>query len=198
MEKRDEVKETIIAQALYLFNTKGIALTSIQDIMEATGLPKGSIYRRFANKEAIVLAAFEKAGQVIGEHFARAAEQADSAIDKLLAIAAIYQDAVHNPPIPGGCPMLNTAIESDGTFPELQKRAAEAYQATIRLFQSIIEEGIRRRELRPELNAYALASYLVSSMEGAIMASRLTSTNEHVLYNMEYTKMLLLSYRFVH
>ncbi|MGR5975441.1 TetR/AcrR family transcriptional regulator [Bacillus paranthracis] len=38
----------------------GSTRTSIQDIMTATELPKGSIYRRFKNKEEIVLAAYDK------------------------------------------------------------------------------------------------------------------------------------------
>ena len=194
MKKTDAVKDNIIAHALHLFNTKGISQTSIQDIMDATSLPKGAIYRRFENKELIVLAAFEKAGQVIWEHFVRASQQAHTAIDKVLAISAIYQDAVHNPPIPGGCPLLNTAIESDGTFPELQKQAAEGFTATVKFIQSLLEDGIRNNELRPEFDSFALASYLVTSMEGAIMASRLTASNEHVRYNMEYTRTLLQSY----
>ncbi|GAA3406157.1 TetR/AcrR family transcriptional regulator [Paenibacillus hodogayensis] len=194
MEKKDAVRESIIAHALHLFNTKGFSQTSIQDIMEAASLPKGAIYRRFENKELIVLAAFERAGQILQEFFVRAVEQAPSTIDKLLAIAAIYQDAVHNPPIPGGCPLLNTAIESDGTFPELQKQAAQGFMGTIAFVQSIIEEGMEKKELRPDINSFSLASYLITSMEGAIMASRLTASNEHVLYNMEYTRTLLQSY----
>ncbi|MCU5612485.1 TetR/AcrR family transcriptional regulator, partial [Bacillus paranthracis] len=51
MTKVDKVKEKIIETSLYLFNTNGITRTSIQDIMTATELPKGSIYRRFKNKE---------------------------------------------------------------------------------------------------------------------------------------------------
>jgi len=196
MEKKDAIKEKIIDHALHLFNTKGIGHTSIQDIMEAASLPKGAIYRRFENKDLIVLAAFELAGSIIWSHMIQAVEQADSTIDKLLAISAIYQDAVNNPPIPGGCPLLNIAVESDGTFPELQKHAAEGYLSTIRFMQAIIEEGIRNKELREDVQAYELASYLASSMEGAIMASRLTKSNEHVSFNMGFTRVLLESYAY--
>ena len=65
MTKVDTVKEKIIETSLYLFNTNGITRTSIQDIMTATELPKGSIYRRFKNKEEIVLAAYDKSGEIM-------------------------------------------------------------------------------------------------------------------------------------
>lgn len=100
MKKSDEIKEKIVNAAMLLFNTKGIAQTSIQEIMQATGLPKGAIYRRFETKELIVLAAFERAGQIMQQFFTQAVGEGTSTLDKLLKISAVYQDAVHNPPYP--------------------------------------------------------------------------------------------------
>lgn len=74
MTKVDKVKEKIIETSLYLFNTNGITRTSIQDIMTATELPKGSIYRRFKSKEEIVLAAYDKSGEIMWSHFHKAME----------------------------------------------------------------------------------------------------------------------------
>ena len=74
MTKVDKIKEKIIETSLYLFNTNGITRTSIQDIMTATELPKGSIYRRFKSKEEIVLAAYDKSGEIMWSHFHKAME----------------------------------------------------------------------------------------------------------------------------
>ncbi|KMP61854.1 TetR family transcriptional regulator, partial [Bacillus cereus] len=86
MTKVDKIKEKIIETSLYLFNTNGITRTSIQDIMTATELPKGSIYRRFKSKEEIVLAAYDKSGEIMWSHFHKAMENKKTAIDKILAI----------------------------------------------------------------------------------------------------------------
>ena len=64
MTKVDKVQEKIIETSLYLFNTNGITYTSIQDIITATELSKGAIYRRFKNKEEIVLA-YDKSGEIM-------------------------------------------------------------------------------------------------------------------------------------
>ncbi|HDR8506377.1 TPA: TetR/AcrR family transcriptional regulator, partial [Bacillus thuringiensis] len=98
MTKVDKVKEKIIETSLYLFNTNGITYTSIQDIMTATELSKGAIYRRFKNKEEIVLAAYDKSGEIMWGHFHKEMENKKTAIDKILAIFLIYQDAANNPP----------------------------------------------------------------------------------------------------
>ena len=69
MTKVDKVQEKIIETSLYLFNTNGITYTSIQDIITATELSKGAIYRRFKNKEEIVLAPTTKVVRLCGGIF---------------------------------------------------------------------------------------------------------------------------------
>ena len=61
--------------------------------MTATELPKGSIYRRFKSKEEIVLA-YDKSGEIMWSHFHKAMENKKTAIDKILAIFLVYQDAL--------------------------------------------------------------------------------------------------------
>ena len=121
MTKVDKVKEKIIETSLYLFNTNGITRTSIQDIMTATELPKGSIYRRFKNKEEIVLAAYDKSGEIMWSHFHKAMENKRQQSIKSLQFS-LYIKMQLITPIAGGCPLLNSAIESTGVFPELQKQ----------------------------------------------------------------------------
>lgn len=194
MNKVDETRDLIIQTSLALFNKKGYSQTSIQDIMEMSGLPKGAIYRRFENKNEIALATFEYAGVIIWNHFFDAIKSKDTATEKLIAMCHVYQDAVNNPPIEGGCPLLNTAIESDYGFPELREKASEAYNQTLFFIQSIIEEGIKNQEFRQDINSYSLASFLFSTIEGAVMASRLSLNNDHMFHSLEQIKVLLQHY----
>lgn len=194
MKKVDKIKEKIIETSLYLFNTQGISRTSIQDIMTATELPKGAIYRRFKSKDEIVLAAFNKGGEIMWGHFNAAIEGEKKAIDKIIAFFLVYEDGVNNPPIAGGCPLLNTAIESTGVFPELQQAAAKGYDNTVAFIEALIKEGIEKQEFKEDMDVTSLASFLSSSMEGAIMGSRVSSNNDHYRYFIEQVKRLLHSY----
>ncbi|GEC90420.1 TetR/AcrR family transcriptional regulator [Brevibacillus brevis] len=195
MRKGEKTKLHIIQKSAELFNQNGYTGTSMQDIMNATGLTKGALYRGFTSKDEIAIEAFKYAGEVLQEHFAAALEKQDTATAKLVAMAKVYSDAVNNPPLQGGCPLLNTAVESDHSFPVLRDYAVAAYQETISFMQGLLEDGIAQGEFRSEMDAEAVASVIFSSIEGAIMASRLTLDNKHVLFAIKHIEQLLLTYK---
>ncbi|MCC2375421.1 TetR/AcrR family transcriptional regulator, partial [Bacillus paranthracis] len=77
---------------------------------------------------------------------------------------------------------------------ELQKAAAKGYDDTVMLMASLIKEGIEKQELKEDIDIISLASFLASSMEGAIMASRVSNDNIHHQYFIEQIKHHLYSY----
>ncbi|XRD25003.1 TetR/AcrR family transcriptional regulator [Lysinibacillus fusiformis] len=194
MNKEDQIRDLIIQTSLSLFNKKGYNQTSIQDIMTATALPKGAIYRRFENKNDIAIASFTHSMKIIWDHYFEAIKSKITATDKIIAMFEVYQDAVHTPPVDGGCPLLNTAIESDDGFPELHELAANAHKETLLFLQSIIEEGIHAKEFSQHVNAPSLASFLFSTLEGAVMSSRLALNNDHMNHSIEQIIYLLQQY----
>lgn len=162
--------------------------------MEATGLTKGGIYRRFSNKDEIAVEAFEYAGQVLMEQISSAINNADTVIDKIMAVCNVHIDPVNNPPIKGGCPLLNTAVECDDTFPLLRGKALAAYEEMLRLIKGILEHGISVGELRSDVDIDSISSFIVSSLEGSVMASRLSGDSKHVRFVMQQLRLLLNTY----
>ena len=59
ISKADRTKQFIIEKAAAIINRKGMAGTSINDIMEATKLAKGGVYGNFENKDEICAASFD-------------------------------------------------------------------------------------------------------------------------------------------
>jgi TetR/AcrR family transcriptional repressor of nem operon len=59
VSKGDETRERIIARAAPLFNQRGYAGAAMSDIMAATGLEKGGIYRHFGSKESLAHPSFD-------------------------------------------------------------------------------------------------------------------------------------------
>ncbi|WP_337101208.1 TetR/AcrR family transcriptional regulator [Paenibacillus sp. YIM B09110] len=195
MRKSDKTKLHIIMKSAELFNDKGYAGSTIQDIMDATGLTKGGIYRNFANKDEIALEAFAYAGQVLWGHFAAAIEGATTVIDKVTAMCDVYSDTVNNPPIKGGCPFLNTAVESDHSFPILRDKATQAFDQMMSFIQGLLQQGIDNGEFRSDLQTESMASFIFTAIEGGIMASRLTRDNKHVAFAKDNIRTLLHSYQ---
>ncbi|HWO74458.1 MAG TPA: TetR/AcrR family transcriptional regulator [Bacillus sp. (in: firmicutes)] len=180
MRKGEKTKQQIIMLATDVFNQKGYIGTSLTDIMNATGLKKGGIYNHFENKEELAIASFDYAIEVMTHTYAKAIEGKKSAIDQLIALISIYENIIDNPPIKGGCPILNTAVESDDTNPVLRERAQEAMQKWLKLIQFTIRKGIRKNEIQPTVEIESFSAFLTSTIEGAVMLSKLYQTNSYM------------------
>jgi len=195
MRKGEKTRQHIIEKSAGLFNRKGYAGSSIQDIIQVTGLTKGGVYRTFSGKDEIALEAFDYASRIMMEHFLKAVEKAERTIDKIIAVCKVYEDPVNHPPIEGGCPLLNTAVEADDGYPPLREKAVAAHGQFTAFIQSILDEGVASGELSSDLHSEALASFVVSSLEGGVMASRLTRNNKHVGFVIQQIKLVLSTYR---
>jgi len=185
MQKGENTRTLIIAKAAELFNQKGYSGTSLSDITEITGIKKGGIYRHFASKDEIALEAYNYAGAIVGSHFTQAIDQQETAFGKLLANLHVYENVVDDPPFIGGCPLLNTAIESDDSHPGLRQRAQEGLQSTLDAMKEIISKGIDSGEFKADLDVDALATFTLSIMEGGVMMSKLEGNNRHMQMNIE-------------
>jgi hypothetical protein len=75
--------------------------------------------------------------------------------------------------VPGGCPPLNTATESDDGNPRLRGKAQQALHSWLDRLKSIVEEGQRMGEIRSAVRAAELAILIVTTLEGGLMVSRL-------------------------
>jgi len=80
--------------------------------------------------------------------------------------------------IPGGCPLLNTTIDTDDGNPALRERARKALREWRDLLSSIISAGIERKEIRRSIDPRKLATLIISALEGALMISRLERDRE--------------------
>lgn len=173
MSKAQHTKANIIRQAAELFNQKGYAGSSIADIMQATGLKKGGIYNHFPSKEELALQAFDYAFGLVHQIVWERIKKEKNAISRLKAMSSVYLDYIDNPPIPGGCPILNTAIESNDTHPKLRDRAKQAMDSWRKMIIKIVEKGIKKGEMRSDIDPDLIATILISTIEGAIMMSKL-------------------------
>jgi TetR/AcrR family transcriptional regulator, transcriptional repressor for nem operon len=171
--KGEQTRRRIIARAAPVFNVHGYAGTSMGQLTEAIGLEKGGIYNHFPSKEALALQAFDYAVGLTAERFAQALAHTHGAVERLLAIVGVLEHYVDDPTLPGGCPILNTAIEADDAYPLLRERAKAAMTDWHKLIGSNVKAGVQRGELRPDADPRVVASVLTATMEGALMLSKL-------------------------
>ncbi len=169
MSKGTETRNRIIAKSAPLFNRKGFEGCSVQEIVAVAGLEKGSLYGHFPNKEALAVAAFEYAWKETCSARTAGMNDATGSIEKL---KLHVHNAVVRPAFPGGCPLINTVIDSDDGNAALKKEAREALKGWRNFLEEIVRQGQERNEIRSEIEAADVVSITIAFLEGAMVLDR--------------------------
>ena len=180
MGKAEKTRSYIIEKTAPIFNIKGYAGTSMNDITEATGLTKGSIYGNFRNKDEVALEVFEYNKKKMQDFFALEISRKKTYKDKLLTFPELYNHVFNGHFIDGGCPIMNTAIEADDTHPMLKEAAKKALLNWKENLASLIQKGIDSKEFKPETNPEEAALLMLSIIEGTVMISKLTEKTNYL------------------
>ena len=177
MRKGERTRQEIIRKAAPIFNQKGYEGAALSDLMAATGLEKGGIYRHFDSKQQLAAEAFDFAWNLALDSRFDGTQTISNTVDRLEQIVRNFWDRRAGL-VPGGCPLLNTAIDSDDGNPQLREKARRALGCWLERLRAIIEEGQRRREIRGDIDSAELTTMIVSTLEGSLMVSRLQRRDE--------------------
>jgi TetR/AcrR family transcriptional regulator, transcriptional repressor for nem operon len=152
----------------------------MSELMDATGLEKGGLYRHFESKQELAAAAFDYAWETVNEPRRRGLEDCTTSLEKLLLLVKNF---VEQPPrtLPGGCPLLNTAIDSDDGNPVLRGKARAALDQWRAGIADIVRQGQQKQELRKDIDAADVSVVVIASLEGAVMMSRMEKTRDPLL-----------------
>ena len=177
MTKGEQTRREIVRKSAPLFNQKGYEGTSLSDLMEATGLQKGGIYRHFSGKEELATEAFDYSwGRAVSGRLDGVAEVPDcvNRLKKMIENFVQLRAGL----VPGGCPLMNTAVEADDGNAALRARAKKALQNwTVRL-SKIATEGIKKQQIDHHIDPLKLSQLIIGSLEGALLISRLQNSDE--------------------
>lgn len=176
MGKGEETRREIIRRAAPLFNQRGYEGAALSELMKATGLEKGGIYRHFESKEQLAAEAFDYAWSETLQARVHDLDGVANAVDRLKQMVTNFVE--RRGIIPGGCPLLNTATDADDGNATLRERARKALRGWRDLLISIVDAGRKAGEIRHGVNAERVATLLISMLEGAVMVSRLERSDE--------------------
>lgn len=160
--------------AMELFWEKGYEATSLNDLTARMGIQRPSLYAAFGDKQALFEAALRHYTQLHATHVRASLFNPSSAKE---AIRAFFDQLIaeeYSGRISRGCFCLNTMVElapHDEKF-EILTREHQMYLSV--LFQETIERGMRSGEIKPEVNARAVAQALAVALVGltVLMKSR--------------------------
>jgi TetR/AcrR family transcriptional regulator, transcriptional repressor for nem operon len=191
VSKAERTRMHIVEKTAPLFNMKGFDGTTLADLTAATGLTKGALYGNFENKEEISLYAFRYSVDKVRTMIAQAMKATDTYKKQLEVLLEFFARYVLNPPIPGGCPLLNTAIEADDHHVSMRKVVATELVHTVNFISRLLTKGMEAGEFKRDINPRELAYIFFCSIEGALMFARAEKSEEPMKIVVKHCKGIL-------
>lgn len=165
-------RDAMVISAVTLFRERGVAATSLRDVVDHAQAPRGSIYHHFpGGKAELAAAATRMAGDFIDSVLVGVLDDADpsTAIDKFVAY---WEHALTKSDYEQGCPVAAAALSGSET-PAARTLAGDAFA----IWEARISDSLRRRGI-PAPQARDLATLAICSIEGAILVARARRTTE--------------------
>jgi hypothetical protein len=104
---------------------------------------------------------------------------------------SFFESYVTKPVIKGGCPLLNAAIEADDAHPVLRKGALKILEMLRMSLVTLLDKGIKYKQLKPAIDKEYYATIIIASLEGAIMMSKLQGDNRDMKRVLKHLNALL-------
>ena len=158
--------------AMTTFWTQGYEATSMADLVEATGLHKGSIYKAFDDKHDLFMKSLSRYLDVAHQMMRTALTGADSPLDGLRAWMGGVVVLCSEQPVQRGCMAMNAAVELGAHDPEATALLQRHHERASRLLTDTVARGQRTGLIRTDLAAEQLAKMLFVFGAGLLGTSK--------------------------
>ncbi len=172
-------KEEIIHKVTELFWEKGYNGTSMQDLVNATGLNRSSLYNTFGDKFQLFTQAlihYREAQNNLLQSVQQKGKSPKEAIKLLFDGVWSEMNNGHSK----GCFLSNCATELGNTEPQIHQFLEENQKAVVNIFQQLIIKAQEVGEIDKNKDAEVLALYLFSSLQGLRVTSMIDANPKHL------------------
>jgi TetR/AcrR family transcriptional repressor of nem operon len=171
---REFDKDRTLERALELFWSRGYGATSIQDLVDALGVERGSLYGAFGDKRRFYLEAVRLYWEVYERHLTAALDTSPllPALREILSHPVRLDELVSDAGVPQGCLVGNTTAE---LVPQ-DSDATDVVTRSYRRFTDIVADALRRAQAAGEVTdgarPEAQAQMLLYLVQGLSLVSR--------------------------
>jgi AcrR family transcriptional regulator len=156
LRSKEFTKERIIKAAAKAFFEEGLDKTSMDEIAEAAGVSKGSLYNYFKNKDDLLTESISYVAKERIKSLKQLVKSIDSPLMKLITVLRANDAMAKRDP---ELFLMNYSLILS-THENIRKKvASEFFRSYIALVEKILKEAMRKKEIRKcnsEIIAYAL------------------------------------------
>ncbi len=183
-------RDHVVAVAAELFLQRGLANTSMDDVVRESGVSKSNIYYHFSRKEDLVLAVVEwriRLLEVQVEQLLRLNNQ--GVLQRLETYLKALVDELTGRNCVGGCPFVSLVTQSSQANEAVRQRIGQFFREQAEQIEGLIAEGVEKGEVRSDVVPLQAAMLILSAIEGGmVLAETYRSTDM-----MEQANRLLLT-----
>ena len=161
-------RQPIINTAVTLFRRQGYSRTGLNEIVDVSGAPKGSLYHYFPlGKSSIAVAAVKEAGVRVAATLAKLAEECRSTGELLRRHAELLSGWMRASGFRDGCPITTVLLELAPGDRDVAEAGRTAYRARVSILtEKLVADGFQKSR------AEALAILCTSALQGALIQAR--------------------------
>jgi TetR/AcrR family transcriptional repressor of nem operon len=164
-------QDETLNRALDLFWTQGYEATSMQELVEAMGINRASMYQTYGNKHQLFLASIERYMQRTIDSLQQLQQAHGSPVAKL---HGLFRDIV-NQSLGNqmqGCLINNTAVELGPHDQNLAEKIRQVWEQFEDVFTAMINDAIQQGEIKAGSDARVLAQLLNTNIQGLLVKSK--------------------------
>ncbi|WP_236950176.1 TetR/AcrR family transcriptional regulator [Mycobacterium sp. MS1601] len=163
-------KERLLRQGMKLFYANGFHGTTVDAVLEASGVPKGSFYHHFGSKEAFGLAVLDRYMSLQLElleaaSVASSAATADTLERYFDSLCQLFVDSGYR----RGCLAGKFSTELAASSTPFRSQLAGSIATWHDTLAALLEQGQRRGDVRDDLSAGDLAHTVLALVQGAFV-----------------------------
>ncbi len=163
---------TALTKAVDLFASKGYSETSMEDIVQATGVSRYGIYGTFGNKRELFEQALDRYADSMGKQAFLRLLEPDASLDHIRTIFAGRVADMCCDEENKGCLFIHTAMELAPRDDDLRDVLQKLMRRMSKLFSIGLESAKEKGEVRQDLDVQAAGELLTSTMFGLAVLGR--------------------------
>lgn len=170
--------EKALDTAMRVFWSKGYYQTSVQDLVEAMGINRGSLYDTFGDKRDLFLAVFDRYTEKVKKESLEQLKQSGSALQLLKKYFNKRFRLIEEYGVKPGCLVTNAVVEMAVYDDEIRKRVHRYWGIGEDAFCAMLDRAKEEGEFESRFSSRALARYLVNFAIGLSITSRAGFSNK--------------------
>ncbi len=171
---KQDTKQKIIQAGAQIIHRKGYNHTGIQEVLKAAGVPKGSFYFYFKNKEDFGLHVIDFFNNMLLEMVEPVInDKSVSPVKRLENLFDLFIEMFKTLDYTCGCPIGNLSQEMGDLSPAFSAKLTESVKLMVQMYKDILDEAKDKGQINKRINTRETADFIVSSWHGSLIRMKI-------------------------